>query len=117
MKHPIILKPWGQYTDYIRERDLVLKDISVNPNSRLSYQSHRLREEHWYIVKGKGLAVIEGVEIPIKKDSYIFVKNGQKHRIINNSSKLLKIVEIQLGECSEDDIVRYEDDYGRTSKD
>lgn len=108
-----VIKPWGKYVDYIREDNIVLKGITVNPHSKLSYQSHNYREEHWYVVSGRGLAIIEGVEIPLKKGKYIYIDPEQKHRIINTGSRLLRIVEIQLGMCDESDITRYEDDYGR----
>ncbi len=109
----IIHKPWGSYTDFIREKGVVVKEITVSPGKRLSLQSHDKRKEHWIIISGKGLAVLDDSQIDLITGSIVHVDFGQKHRIINNSNDVLRIAEVQLGECLETDVVRYEDDFGR----
>ncbi len=109
----VIQKPWGTYTDFIRETGVVVKEITVLPGKRLSLQSHQKREEYWIVISGKGLAVLDSDERPLSKGNVVHVKLNQRHRIINSSGETLRIAEVQLGECLEKDIVRYEDDFGR----
>ena len=108
-----VVKPWGSYTDFIREDNVVLKEIIVSPGKRLSLQTHQKREEYWIVLFGSGLAVLDNLQTSLFKGSVVHVKIGQKHRIINNSDSVLRIAEVQLGECIETDVVRYEDDFGR----
>lgn len=109
----LVQKPWGSYTDFIRESGVVVKEITVSSGKRLSLQSHTKRKEHWIVISGNGLAVLDDDEIPLSVGDVVLVDLGQKHRIINNSDSPLRIAEVQLGECLETDVVRYEDDFGR----
>src|SRR3989338_3518344 len=109
----IVQKPWGSYLDFIREKDSIVKEITVFPGKRLSLQSHNKRQEYWMVFQGNGSAIVGDKEIELSKGSFVFVDMGKAHRIINNSLDVLRVVEVQIGECSEDDIVRYEDDFGR----
>lgn len=106
-------KPWGYYIDYVREDNVVMKELGVDSGKRLSLQSHLLREEYWTVISGTGIATVDEENIPLHSGRAVFVGKGQKHRISNNGSELLRIAEVQLGECRENDIVRYEDDYNR----
>ena len=112
-KNNLVEKPWGSYLDFVREKDSVVKEITVFPGKRLSLQSHNKRQEYWMVFQGSGSAIVGDKEIELSKGSFVFVDIGKVHRIINNSLDVLRIVEVQMGECSEDDIVRYEDDFGR----
>ena len=109
----VVQKPWGNYTDFIREPSVVVKEITVSPGKRLSLQSHNKRKEYWIVISGKGIAVLDDAQIHLHSGSVIYVDFKQKHRIINDSDSLLRIAEVQLGECLETDVVRYEDDFGR----
>ncbi|MGV8142044.1 MAG: adenylyltransferase/cytidyltransferase family protein [Candidatus Pacearchaeota archaeon] len=109
----VVQKPWGTYTDFIREGTCVIKEITVSPNKRLSLQSHNKRKEYWIVISGEGKAVVGEEELPLREGSIVLIDFNQKHRIINDTDKTLRIAEVQLGECLETDVVRYEDDFGR----
>tara|TARA_R100000808_G_scaffold16345_1_gene36959 strand:- start:268 stop:729 length:462 start_codon:yes stop_codon:yes gene_type:complete len=112
---PTVDKPWGSYTDLFRTNYLVFKQIVVNPHSRLSLQRHDERGEFWFVVKGKGYLVYGDVEHRISEGSHIEIPVGMVHCLINDSDKILIVYEMQFGVCSEDDIVRLDDEYGRTN--
>ena len=97
-----------------------VKKIIVNPDQQLSLQLHRKRDEKWIIVgagKEGGIANINQHDIPITKGSEVYIEKYQTHRVWNKDLKdNLVIIEIQTGVCQEDDIIRLEDDYGRTEE-
>lgn len=108
------IRPWGKYFVIKDEDNFKLKIIEVNPNSRLSYQYHNKRSECWTIIKGKGIVTINGKEQNINYGDSIKIKQGDKHRIYNNTNSKLVFVEVQTGKYfGEDDIVRIDDDYNR----
>lgn len=110
-------RPWGFFKVLYEYPNYKVKLLHVNPHSRLSLQSHAQRQEHWIIESGTGQAVIDDKVIELKKNMYCFIDKGQKHRLINSTSEPLQILEIQMGDyLGEDDICRYEDDYGRENK-
>lgn len=112
---PIVNKPWGNYTDIHRSKEVCLKTISVFPNSRPSLQIHENRDEIWVIQQGNALVTLDGSEFEANQGDIIRVSRGQKHRIKNLSdSEVLVFIELQIGICEEEDIVRLEDDYSRT---
>ncbi len=114
-------RPWGSYeilTEFpVNEpgfSDVCVKKMTVKPGHKPSYQSHQHRNEHWFIVQGQGTVVLNGIEIPVKAGSVADIKIGDKHRIVNTSATQdLIFIEIQTGHYDEEDIERYEDDYGR----
>ena len=113
--HTKVNRPWGSYT--VLEEDpegFKLKRIEVAPGARLSLQSHKHRSEHWVIVSGVA-TVTNGDEIlTFQKNQSTYIPKGTKHRLENLGSEPLHIVEIQVGAyLGEDDIQRYEDNYGR----
>lgn len=112
----VVKRPWGTYQT-IYESDMVhIKQIVVWPDSRLSYQFHRKRNEHWYIISGKGMAIISDCHRKISPGDSLNIKKMTPHRIANYSEDNLVFIEIQTGEYfGEDDIVRLEDDYNRTT--
>ena len=95
------------------EPNVKVKKIIVNPNSRLSLQLHRYRAEWWKIVEGSGLMQLGTEEFEVSKGDTVSIAKLQVHRVANNTNMPLVFVEIQSGECMEDDIIRIEDDYGR----
>jgi len=112
-----ITKPWGYYQTIHDDNGYKVKIISVNPKQRLSLQSHNHREEHWVITKGTGKVQVNNDIHTVKNSDYIFVPLKAKHRIENIGNEVLEFVETQIGDyLGEDDIIRYEDDYGRIKK-
>jgi len=113
--HVKVNRPWGSYTVLEGGRDgFKLKRIEVAPGARLSLQSHSHRSEHWVVVSGTA-TVTNGEEvITVNKNQSTYIPMGTKHRLENRGKIPLHIVEIQVGEyLGEDDIQRYEDNYGR----
>lgn len=110
----IVNKPWGTYQTLYSESNYLIKKIVVNSNCKLSLQSHNYRSEYWTVIYGTGQCVIGDTIINISEGINIFIPQNVKHRLINNSNDKLIIVEIQKGNIiSEEDIIRYEDDYNR----
>ncbi len=109
----IVAKPWGSYTDIHRSKEVVFKKIIVTPQKRISLQTHNMRDECWFVASGSGKMEV-GTEVWfVRRGCSFFIKKRVKHRIENTGKEDLVIYEMQMGECSEDDIVRYEDDFGR----
>ena len=107
-------RPWGEFEILRDENHFKSKIIRLDAGQRISYQSHSKRSEHWIIVKGTAHIIIDENEIIRKQGEHIFIPVGAKHRIINNGTDALEFVEVQVGTYfGEDDIVRYQDDYGR----
>ena len=107
-------RPWGSYQVLYDGEDCKVKRITVRPAHRLSLQSHEYRQEDWHIMAGTGVMEI-GYQIqPVYVGSKLFIPKETKHRIENTGTTDLVFIEIQTGTYfGEDDIVRYEDDYGR----
>ena len=109
-------RPWGAWHVLDQGDGYKVKRIEVQPHRRLSYQTHAQRAEHWVIVSGKATCLVDGVAAIAGPGQCIDVAVGQAHRILNDEDELLVIVEVQTGRYTEeDDIVRLEDDYGRSS--
>jgi mannose-6-phosphate isomerase len=107
-------RPWGYYEVLSNASDHKVKRIVVEPKGRLSLQRHKLRNEHWFVVSGQGRAVVESREFPLCAGSVIDIPFQARHRVENCSTKNLVIIEVQTGDYfGEDDIERFEDDYGR----
>jgi mannose-6-phosphate isomerase-like protein (cupin superfamily) len=107
-------RPWGSWTVLDEGAGYKVKRILVLPHSRLSYQTHEHRSEHWVVVSGKATCILDGEESVAGPGDCVDVAIGQKHRICNAEDEDLHIVEVQRGDyCGEDDICRHEDDYDR----
>ncbi len=107
-------RPWGSYIILDSGPSYVLKRIEVLPGEALSLQSHQHRSEHWTIVSGLAEVVLDEKVFHLEANESIAIPQNSKHRLSNSGSKLLVIIEIQFGHLlNEDDIVRYEDRYGR----
>ncbi len=113
--HTKVNRPWGSYT--VLEEDpegFKLKRIEVAPGARLSLQSHERRSEHWVVVSGTATVTNGDQVITVNKNQSTYIPIGAKHRLENKGTEPLHIVEIQVGDyLGEDDIQRYEDNYGR----
>lgn len=109
-------RPWGNYTVLDEGENFKVKRIEVLPNKRLSYQSHRQRAEHWFVVRGIAKVTLNDREILVKNGEAIDIPLGAKHRVENSEEELLIFIETQTGTYfGEDDIERYDDDFGRAA--
>ena len=113
----IFHRPWGSYENLKTDKNWHIKIIDVLKGKRLSLQSHKLRDELWVVLKGQGVALIEDLQSQkiinhkLKVGDKIFIPRGAKHRL--SAVSALKIAEISFGKFDENDIIRYEDDFGR----
>ncbi len=108
-------RPWGHYENLEEDFDHKLKRITVEPGKRLSYQKHAKRAERWVIIRGEAVVTLDGKDISLKAGDTVFIPKGSAHRIANTGDEPLLFAETQLGDYfGEDDIVRLEDDFGRT---
>ena len=114
--HKTAFRPWGYYKN-VEGNDnsgFKVKRISVYPGKRLSLQSHNHRSEHWVIVKGTGKVQVGDDFLILNKDQHVYIPLNTLHRIENIGEDLLEFTETQIGDyLGEDDIIRYEDDFGR----
>ena len=108
-------RPWGYYKTTVLNDYFQSKIIIVYPGGQLSLQSHFHREEHWIVVHGNGLVQLDDSSIALVCGSSVFIPKGCRHRLTNTDEKEnLIITEVQIGDYfGEDDIIRYEDKYGR----
>jgi mannose-6-phosphate isomerase len=108
--------PWGRWDVMLERPGYKVKQITVNPGHKLSYQKHAKRHEHWVAVKGEGVVVLDGKEHILKPGDSIDIQAEMLHRAINRQSDPFIFIEVQMGSyLGEDDIVRLEDSYGRSS--
>ena len=113
--HRKTYRPWGWYDSIELGEQFQVKRLNVNPGGKLSLQMHRMRAEHWVVVRGTA-TVINGEEIlTLKEGDSTYIPIGTLHSLENKTNKYLEIIEVQSGEyLGEDDIVRFEDIYGRS---
>jgi len=110
-------RPWGQYTVLKDGERYKTKQIVVLPKKRLSLQMHYHRSEHWIVVRGMAKIVVDGKEMFLRNGESTFIPSGLTHRLENPGKMLLEMIEVQIGEyLEEDDIERFEDDFGREKK-
>ena len=111
-----VLKPWGWYINVKEEKKCFkIKHICVYPDKRLSLQSHKYRSEHWVIVKGNAGVELGKDRLLLHANQNVYIPKETLHRIENIGHDNLEFVETQIGiYLEEDDIIRYEDDFGRT---
>ena len=110
-------RPWGYYLVLHEDAGYKVKQFVVRPGSRLSLQRHRRRAEHWQVVRGEAV-VTRGKEIVrLLPGGSIDIPLGTLHRVESVGKENLVVIEVQMGEyVGEDDIERFEDDYGRAEK-
>ena len=112
--HKTVFRPWGYYTCLNSGDGYLTKTICVMPKQKLSIQSHNHRAEHWIVLEGVALVLKDGKEYNVYPGDSIDIPLGCKHSLQNPYDNELKIIEVQNGDyLSEDDIIRYEDCYGR----
>ena len=107
-------RPWGSFIVLEDHAHTKVKRLVVNPGHRLSLQSHKLRDEHWVVVRGIARVTLDDETKDFAYGDHVFVKRGVKHRIACAGPEPVEIIEVQTGEAfPEEDIVRYSDDYER----
>jgi len=117
-EHTTVFRPWGQYSLLSGGRGYQMKKIAVNPGQTLSLQMHYHRSEHWIVVSGTAKVTIGEIEQMVHENESVFIPQTTKHRLENPGKLLLEIIELQNGSyLEEDDIVRFEDIYGRQDAD
>ena len=110
----ITIRPWGFYEILHNEPGYQIKRIHVEAGKRLSLQSHKHRSEHWYISQGQGIVEVEDTLQTLVPGDTVAIGKEAIHRIQAAENVSITFFEIQSGEyLGEDDIIRYEDDYGR----
>ena len=108
------IRPWGKYHKFHQEPGVWVKRVEVNPKARLSLQKHQRRSEKWIVVLGRGVAIVDGREIPVAPGSVVDVPRGAVHRMGNPHDNPLVFIEVACGDyLAEDDIIRIQDDYHR----
>lgn len=112
--HRTVSRPWGAYTILEQGERFKIKRIVVKPKASLSLQMHHHRSEHWIVVSGMANVVNEGREFMLNTNESTFIPAGHKHRLENPGVIDLVLIEVQSGDyVGEDDIVRFDDIYGR----
>ena len=115
--HNKVFRPWGNYFSVEEGLKWKIKKIEVNPGAALSLQKHQKRSEHWVVVKGTAKVQIEEKIFLLSENQSTYIPKGVKHRLSNPQKSPLIIIEVQSGSyLGEDDIIRFEDNYGRLSK-
>ncbi len=113
-RHSKIFRPWGHYISVVEQSRWQLKLIHVKPGEKLSLQMHHHRSEHWVVVNGTAKVVLDNNSKVLSENQSIYIPLGSKHRLSNPGKIPLILIEIQSGAyVGEDDIVRFEDKYGR----
>ena len=114
-KHSKIFRPWGYYISVNEEPRWQLKLIFVKPGEKLSLQMHHHRSEHWIVVCGTAKVELDNQIKILAENQSIYIPLGSKHRLSNPGKIPLTLIEVQSGSyVGEDDIVRFEDKYGRS---
>ncbi|MCP4925490.1 MAG: mannose-1-phosphate guanylyltransferase/mannose-6-phosphate isomerase [Gammaproteobacteria bacterium] len=112
-----VFRPWGSYDSLENADGFQVKRLTVLPGAILSLQLHHRRAEHWVVVAGVARITLDDQVFDLKVNEHTYIPVGAKHRIENPGDKLLHIIEVQVGDyLGEDDIVRFEDKYGREGR-
>jgi mannose-1-phosphate guanylyltransferase/mannose-6-phosphate isomerase len=115
--HRRIYRPWGSYDGVTEGERWQVKKIVVNPGASLSLQMHHHRAEHWIVVQGTAVVEKDGVEELVGENQSTYIPLGCKHRLSNRGKIPVQLIEVQSGPyLGEDDIVRFEDIYGRSER-
>ena len=113
--HNRVYRPWGFYESLIQGDRFQVKRIVVQPGRQLSLQSHFHRAEHWVVVNGTARVTRDHEQMILRENESVYLPLGCVHRLENPGKIPLTLIEVQAGGyLGEDDIVRYEDTYGRT---
>jgi mannose-1-phosphate guanylyltransferase / mannose-6-phosphate isomerase len=115
LAHPLVHRPWGSFRSIHSGNRVQVKHIMVKPGAKLSLQMHHHRAEHWVVVHGTAKVVRGNEEIVLYEDQSTYIPLGTPHRLENPGRIPLHVIEVQSGSyLGEDDIIRFEDTYGRS---
>ena len=115
--HRLVNRPWGSFESLATGSGFQVKHLVVNPGAALSLQKHARRTEHWTVVRGQGIVTCDDREFTLGVNESTVIPLGSKHRLRNDGTEPVEVIEVQLGDyLGEDDIVRYEDLYDRVKK-
>jgi len=113
--HREVYRPWGKYDSIDSGHRYQVKCITVKPSERLSLQMHHHRAEHWIVVSGTARVIVDDNEKLVTENESVYIPLGATHCLENPGKVDLEMIEVQVGSyLGEDDIVRFEDRYGRT---
>lgn len=113
-EHRQVVRPWGWFDGIAKAQRFQVKHIFVDPGKSLSLQSHQHRSEHWVVVKGRATVVRDRETFVLNENESTYIPKGVKHQLANYNTIPLEIIEVQCGEyLGEDDIIRFNDLYGR----
>ena len=113
--YPRTEKPWGYFEVLLESDSSKVKILSVDPGQMLSMQMHEHRSETWYVTQGIATVTKGDITFDLNPGESVEIDQKERHRVKNSGSEVLEIIEIQTGTYfGEDDIVRFEDIYGRT---
>ncbi|MBF8268489.1 MAG: cpsB [Gammaproteobacteria bacterium] len=114
LNHRQVYRPWGSYISIDNGPNFQVKRLIVKPGKKLSLQLHHRRAEHWVVVKGTATVTIGTETFELEKNQSTYIPVETRHRLENKGTEMLEIIEVQSGDyLGEDDIVRFEDDFGR----
>ncbi len=115
VRHLAENRPWGSFRVLLAGDRFKIKEIIVNPGARLSLQSHKHRSEHWVVLEGVAEVTSDTWTGEVLPNQSAYIAVGARHRLANPGTTPVRIVEVQVGDyVGEDDITRYDDEYGRT---
>ena len=115
--HEEYFRPWGSYICLDAGSNFQVKRLIVNPGGVLSLQKHFKRSEHWTVVSGKATITLDQKEFDLGVNESVYIPLQAIHRIANKTNSVVEIIEVQCGGyLGEDDIVRFEDNYGRIAE-
>jgi mannose-1-phosphate guanylyltransferase/mannose-6-phosphate isomerase len=113
-EHRRVVRPWGAYDSIDIGARFQVKRLTVKPGAKLSLQMHHHRAEHWIVVQGTARATCDGQVTLVRENESIYLPLGAIHRLENPGKTILEVIEVQTGGyLGEDDIVRFDDTYGR----
>ena len=117
LEHRRVARPWGAYDSIDHSDRFQVKRITVKPGARLSLQKHHHRAEHWIVVKGSALVTRGGETFLMGENQSTYIPVGAVHRMENPGEIPLELIEVQSGSyLGEDDIERFDDEYGRKTQ-
>jgi len=109
------VRPWGEFETLAEGDDFKVKKLTVSPGGILSLQSHKHREETWVVIQGEAKVTVGDRTAHLSPGSRVAIEIGEIHRLENSGEETLIVIEVQYGAyLGEDDIIRYEDNYGRS---
>lgn len=110
-----VTRPWGKFLQFTKDEPSTVKILTINPGEAFSLQYHKHREEFWFVLAGNGIIQIGDEKHEIVPNAHFRILPNTPHRI-SAGSEAVSVLEISTGNFDEEDIVRLEDRYGRTSK-